>query len=111
MSNPDKFPYSTGTFSCHRPRKLTYRKYFNQSLIDVDDRFARDLDYLFAAQYIVECKQVRDDGNNFAMRQKPFRQFTAAQPNSTKPVCEKRQSIFIHEKHMWLTSILPAYLL
>ena len=72
MSNPDKFPYGTGTFSCHRPRKLTYRKYFNQRLMDVDGRFARDLDYLFAAQYIVECKQVRDDGNNFAMRQKPL---------------------------------------
>ena len=25
MSNPDKFPYGTGTFSCDRPRKLTYR--------------------------------------------------------------------------------------
>ena len=46
MSNPDKFPYSIGTFSSKRPRKLTYRKYFNQSLMDVDGRFARDLDYL-----------------------------------------------------------------
>ena len=36
MSNPDKFPYSTGTFSSKRPRKLTYRKYFNQRLLDVD---------------------------------------------------------------------------
>ena len=79
MSNPDKFPYSTGTFSTDRPRKLTYRKYFNQRLLDVDGRFARDLDYLFVAQYIVEAKQIRDDGNNFAMRQKPSRLFTAAQ--------------------------------
>ena len=79
MSNPDKFPYSTGTFSSNRPRKLTYRKYFNQRLLDVDGRFARDLDYLFVAQYIVEAKQLLDDGNNFAMRQKPSRQFTAAQ--------------------------------
>ena len=79
MSNPDKFPYGTGTFSSDRPRKLTYRKYFNQRLLDVDGRFARDLDYLFVAQYIVEAKQVLDDGNNFAMRQKPCRQFTAAQ--------------------------------
>ena len=78
-SNPDKFPYGTGTFSSDCPRKLTYRKYFNQRLIDVDGRFARDLDYLFVAQYIVESKQVTDDGNMFAMRQKPSRQFTAAQ--------------------------------
>ena len=79
MSNPDKFPYGIGTFSSKRPRKLTYRKYFNQRLLDVDGRFARDLDYLFVAQYIVEAKQVMDDGNMFAMRQKPSRQFTAAQ--------------------------------
>ena len=44
--------------------------------MDIDGRFARDLDNLFVAQYIVEYKQVRDDGTNFAMRQK---QFTAAQ--------------------------------
>ena len=76
MSNPDKFPYGTGTFSSDRPRKLTYRKY---RLLDVDGRFARDLDYLFVAQYIAEAKQVVDDGDIFAMRQKPCRQFTAAQ--------------------------------
>ena len=79
MSNPDKFPYGTGTFFNKQPRKLMYRKYFNQRLLDVNGRFARDLDYLFVAQYIVEAKQVIDDGNNFAWRQKPLRQFTAAQ--------------------------------
>ena len=79
MSNPDKFPFCNGTFRSERPKKLTYRKYFNQRLLDVDGRFARDLDYLFVAQYIVEAKQVLDDGNNFAWRQKPSRQFTAAQ--------------------------------
>ena len=40
MSNPDKFPYGIGTFSSKRPRKLTYRKYFNQRLLEVDGRFA-----------------------------------------------------------------------
>ena len=44
MSNPDKFPYGTGTYSSIRPRKLTYRKYFNQRLLDADGRFAKDLD-------------------------------------------------------------------
>ena len=79
MSNPDKFPFANGTFSSERPKKLTYRKYFHQRLLDVDGRFARDLDYLFVARYIVEAKQVLNDGNNFAWRQKPSRQFTAAQ--------------------------------
>lgn len=46
MVNPDKFCFGNGIFSSKRPRKLTYRKYFNQHLLDVDGRFARDLDYL-----------------------------------------------------------------
>ncbi len=37
MSNPEKFPYSTGCFSAERPRRL---KYFNQRLLNVDGRFA-----------------------------------------------------------------------
>ena len=71
MSNPDKFPHGVGTYSSERPRKLTYRKYFHQWLLDVDGSFSRDLDYLFVAQYILEAKQVSDAGNNFAWRQKP----------------------------------------
>ncbi len=50
MFNPDKFCFGSGAFSTERPRKLTYRKYFNQRLLDVDGRFACDLDYLFVAQ-------------------------------------------------------------
>ena len=79
MFNPDKFCYGDGIFSNDRPRKLTHRKYFNQRLLDVDGRFAKDLDYLFVAQYIVEANQVSGDANNFVWRQKPSRQFTAAQ--------------------------------
>ena len=73
MSNPDKFRISDGPF------KLTYRKYFNQRFLDVDGRFAKDIDYLFVAQYIVEAKQIVDDANNFIWRQKPDRDFTAQQ--------------------------------
>ena len=76
MYNPDKFCYGEGGFGSKRERKITYRKYFNARLQDIDGRFARDLDYLFVAQYIVECKQVLDDGNNFAWRQKPTQQIT-----------------------------------
>ena len=75
MVNPDKFCFGKGTFNTERPKKLTYRKYFIQRLLDVDGRFAR-----FFAQYIVEAKQVLDDGNNYIWRQKPqARQFTASQ--------------------------------
>ena len=105
MSNPDKFPYGVGTYSSERPRKLTYRKYW---LLDVDGRFSRDLDYLFVAQYIVEAKQVSDDGNNFVWRQKPSRQFTAAQARDQTVLS---QYIRIREKHSWLPAVLPAYFL
>ena len=79
MFNPDKFCFGTGAFSSDRPKKITYQKYFNQRLLDVDGRFAKDLDYLFVAQYIVEAKQVLDDGNNFIWRQRCGNQLTASQ--------------------------------
>ena len=34
ICNPDKFPY--GAFNSSRDRKITYRKYFNQRLLDQD---------------------------------------------------------------------------
>ena len=88
MCNPDKFCYGKGCFGEVRPRKLTYRKYFNARLLDIDGRFAKDLDYLFVAQYITEAKQVLDDGNNFAWRQKPTREFTASQVQNREFLCE-----------------------
>lgn len=63
--------------------------------MDVDDRFAQDLEYLFVAQYIVEAKQVRDDANNFAMRQKPSRQFTASQAKNQDSLYEKTKLIHL----------------
>ena len=89
MCNPDKFSYGNGGFNTERPRKLTYRKYFNQRLLDVDGRFARDIDYLFAAQYIVEAKQILDDSNNYIWRQKPGRHnITASQVRSQVSINE-----------------------
>ena len=109
MSNPDKFPYGIGTYSSKWPRKLAYRKYFNPRLLDVDGRFARDLDYLFLAEYIVEAKQVMDD-----MRQKRSRQFTAAQAKDQTILSQyvrKDKAYSFIKKHTWLTAILPAYIL
>ena len=61
MSNPDKFCVGTGGYFT---KHLTFRKYYNQRLLNVDGRFACDLDYLFVAQYVVECKQVIFGGRN-----------------------------------------------
>ena len=58
MAFPHKYPLGKGGFSEERKEKLTIRKFFNQRLLDVDGRFARDVDYLLAAQYAVEQDQV-----------------------------------------------------
>ena len=64
----------------HRLKGITPRKYFNQRILDVDGRFARDVEYLFAAQYAVKAKQIMDDANNFIFWQHPGRQ------NSGQPI-------------------------
>ena len=52
MCNQDKLCLGPGTFSTEQPRKLTYKKNFNQCLLNVDGRFVKDLEYLSLAQYI-----------------------------------------------------------
>ena len=61
MSNPNKYPFGSGGINTHRERSITIRKYFNQQLLHVDGRFAKDIEYLLAAQYAVEHKQVYDE--------------------------------------------------
>ena len=68
LSNPDKYPLGNNSFSTERSKRLTVRKFFNQRLLNVDGRFARDIDYLLTAQYIVEAKQVQDE-SGIALRQ------------------------------------------
>ena len=61
LANPDKFPYGKGGFAdAERDTKLTLRKYVNARLLDQDGHFAKDIEYIFAMQYAVEHKQVRD---------------------------------------------------
>ena len=61
--NPTKYPRGNGGLTSERKIKLTVRKYFNQRFLDVDGRFAKDIEYLLTAQYAVESKQVFDDAN------------------------------------------------
>ena len=53
MCNPDKYPFGTGGLTAQRQTPLTIRRYFNQRLLHADGRFARDVEYLLAAQYAV----------------------------------------------------------
>ena len=74
LANPDKFSYGKGGFTdTERDTKLTLRKYVNARLLDQDGRFAKDIEYIFAMQYAVEHKQVRDS-ISVALRQTRGRQ-------------------------------------
>ena len=72
MSFPHKYPTGRGGFSEERKEKLTVRKFFNQRLLDVDGRFAKDVEYLLAAQYAVEHDQI-NNLQSIVIRQMPGR--------------------------------------
>ena len=72
MSFPHKYPTGRGGFSEEREEKLTIRKFFNQRLLDVDGRFAKDVEYLLAAQYAVEHDQI-NNLQSIVIRQMPGR--------------------------------------
>ena len=58
----DLFPYSGGGYhSANRKVKLPLRKYIQQHLLNVDGRFAQNIEYLFCAQYIADIKQIESD--------------------------------------------------
>ncbi|XP_035258455.1 uncharacterized protein LOC118219420 [Anguilla anguilla] len=55
---PVLFPKGTGTFNDTRGEKLTICRYFNNRILNADGRFAKNLDYIFYAQYLSEINQV-----------------------------------------------------
>ncbi len=54
MAFPVHFPTSENTLDEERPIKVTCNGYFKTRLFGVDDRFARDTNYLFFAQFVTE---------------------------------------------------------
>ena len=62
LAFPDLFPDGGGGYpSANRKVKLPIRKYFQQHLLNVDGRFAQNIEYLFCAQYIADIKQIESD--------------------------------------------------
>ena len=62
LAFPDLFPYGSGGYhSANRKVNLPIRKYFQQSLLNLDSRFAQNIEYLFCAQYITDIKQIESD--------------------------------------------------
>ena len=65
LAFPDLFPTANGsyTFSNNRETRLPLRKYYQQRLLNVDGRFANNIEYLFCAQYATDIKQIQADTN------------------------------------------------
>ena len=62
LAFPDLFPYGSGGYhSANRKVQLPIRKYFQQCLLNVDSRFAQNIEYFFCAQYIEDIKQIEMD--------------------------------------------------
>ena len=62
LAFPDLFPYGGGVYhSVYRKVKLSIRKYFQQCLLNVDGRFAQNIEYLLYAQDIADIKQIESD--------------------------------------------------
>ena len=68
LAFPDLFPYGGGGYhSAHRKVKPLIRKCFQQCLLNVDGRFAQNIEYLFCVQYITDIKQIESDATLASM--------------------------------------------
>ncbi|XP_062580569.1 uncharacterized protein LOC134242498 [Saccostrea cucullata] len=55
---PYHFPSGRFSWSEERSQKLTLSRYFNNRLMNADNRFAKDTNYIFFSQYMSELNQV-----------------------------------------------------
>ncbi|XP_062581095.1 uncharacterized protein LOC134242909 [Saccostrea cucullata] len=55
---PCHFPSGRFSWNEERSEKLTLSRYFNNRLMNADDRFAKDTNYIFFSQYMSELNQV-----------------------------------------------------
>ena len=61
MAFPALFPDGKFGFSEERPIKLSPSKYFNARLFCADTRFARDNNFIFFAQFMIEMSNIRSN--------------------------------------------------
>ncbi|XP_068507192.1 uncharacterized protein [Syngnathus scovelli] len=72
MAFPVQFPTGKNTLDEGRQIKLTPSKYFKTRLCCVDERFARDTNYLFFAQFVTEIYQATSSMRIQLRKGKPF---------------------------------------
>jgi hypothetical protein len=81
MAFPKLFPKGEFGFDALRAVKLTPKKYFNARILNRTGEFARNIEYLFFAQYVSEHKQIMDN-ISIAMR-KSFSQTSSGSIDSS----------------------------
>lgn len=60
LTFPQLFPTGRFGFSMQREKQVSTKKYFQARLFNADGRFARNIEYIFAAQYRCEAKEIKD---------------------------------------------------
>ena len=60
LSFPHLFPSGKFGFSMPRSQKVSMKKYFQTRILNNDTRFARNIEYIFHAQYRCEAKEIQD---------------------------------------------------
>ncbi|WAR27346.1 hypothetical protein MAR_013050 [Mya arenaria] len=65
MAFPQLFPTGKFGLSHERPTKLSMKKYFQARLLNCDGRFAKNIDYIFYAQYRVDGSKREQDPDLF----------------------------------------------
>ena len=65
LAFPDLFPFGEDGFHTveKRDTPLSLRKYYQQRILNVDGCFAKNIEYLFCAQYAADLKQIQSDAN------------------------------------------------
>ena len=64
LAFPDLFPYGRFSYnSQQRSVKLALRKYFQQRLLNVDGRFAQNIEYIFCAQHMIDLQHIQSEIN------------------------------------------------
>ena len=69
-SFPVLFPSGRNTYDEKRSLQLSLCRYFNTRLMNADNRFAKDTNYIFYSQYLSELKQVIDK-TQISLRKSP----------------------------------------
>ena len=60
----DLFPYGHFSYNSQkRSVKLPLRKYFQQRLLNVDGRFAKNIEYIFCAQHMIDLQHIQSEIN------------------------------------------------